>query len=164
LFLVQQSPLIFDLSIVQSPSLEGIPMKKFCLLLGIFAALLVATVLFTSQSINAKDGSNPKQITSSDLDHAKVQSATVKYILTDEEIQGVPLVYSNGTIVRRFNAVIIVDYIPIDARTDERGRRLFRVRVDRPDFLGGPFEKDAPFDSGRDPGTIDCIQPGDLIH
>lgn len=139
-------------------------MKKFWTVFGIFAALVAATTLFAAYSINAKDSSNPKLITSADLDHAKVQSATVKYILLDEEIQGVPLVYSNGTIVRRFNATIIVDYIPIDARTDERGRRLFRVRVDRPDFLGGPFEKDAPFDSGRDPGTIDSIQPGDLVH
>ena len=139
-------------------------MKRFLVTLGIFAALVAATLLFASYSINAKDSSPTKLITSSDLDHAKVQGATVKYQLTDEEIQGAPLFYSNGTIVRRMSAVIIVDYIPIDARTDEQGRRLFRVRIDRPDFLGGPFEKDAPFDSGRDPGTIDSIQPGDLVH
>ncbi|MGA9769192.1 MAG: hypothetical protein WBV94_09135 [Blastocatellia bacterium] len=139
-------------------------MKRFCFVLALFVAMLAATLLFATGSINAKENNPLKLITGADLDHSFVQGATVKYQLTDEEIQGAPLFYSNGTIVRRFNAVIIVDYIPIDARTDERGRRLFRVRVDRPDFLGGPFEKDAAFDSGRSPGTIDSIQPGDLVH
>lgn len=123
--------------------------------------LLIAFALDTA---NAKDSSAKKQITSADLDHAYVQGATVKYQLTDNEIVGEPLRYSNGTIVRRFNATIILDYIPIDARTDGQGRRLFRLKVDRPDLLGGPFEVDAPHDSGRDPGTFDSLQPGDLVH
>ncbi|HST20998.1 MAG TPA: hypothetical protein VLR90_07770 [Blastocatellia bacterium] len=129
----------------------------------IFVAAISLTII--SQSVvRAKDKSNVNLTTSADLDHAFVQGATVKYQLLDEEIQGAPLFYSNGTIVRRFNAEIIVDYIPIDARTDEQGRRLFRLKIDRPDILGGPFEKDAPHDSGRDPGTFDSLSAGDLVH
>ncbi|MGA9769992.1 MAG: hypothetical protein WBV94_13190 [Blastocatellia bacterium] len=136
----------------------------------IFAAIAIAiAVIFAMSAINtgnasAKDKIAGYLITSADLDHAFVQGASVKYQLTDEEIQGFPLRYSNGTVVRRFNATIIVDYIPIDARTDESGRKLFRLKIDRPDFLGGPFEKDAAHDSGRDPGTFDSLQAGDLVH
>lgn len=135
---------------------------SICVMLLSVAALSLTVI---SQSVvRAKDKSNVNLITSADLDHAFVQGATVKYLLLDEEIQGAPLFYSNGTIVRRFNAEIIVDYIPIDARTDQQGRRLFRLKIDRPDILGGPFEKDAPHDPGRDAGTFDSLQPGDLRH
>lgn len=140
-------------------------MKRFLVTLALFAALVCSAILFASHwpglpSINAKSN----LITSSDLDHADVQSATVKYQLLDEEIQGAPLVYGNGSIVRRMNATILVDYTAIDGRRDGQGRRVAHVRVDRPDFLGGEFEKDAPFDSGRSPGSIDTLQPGDLVH
>ena len=128
----------------------------------LFLLAFSSAVISAYSPVVAKDRAGDVLITSSDLDHAFVQSATVKYQLTDEEIQGLPLTYSNGTIVRRFNATIIVDYTAIDARRDELGRRLFRVKVDRPDYLGGVFEKDAPFDNSRSPGTIDTIQPGDL--
>lgn len=140
---------------------------RFPVYTSIVMILLSVCYLFVmaNSSINAKDkATGPPLITSADLDHADVQGAHVKYQLTDEEIQGAPLTYSNGSIVRRMNAVILIDYTAIDGRRDEQGRRLARVRVDRPDYLGGEFERDAPYDSGRSPGSIDTLQPGDLVH
>jgi hypothetical protein len=128
------------------------------------AVVLTITTLSTRPVIAKDKPGTGSLITSADLDHADVQGATVKYQLTDEEMQGAPLFYSNGSVVRRMNATIIVDYTAIDRRRDEQGRRVARVRVDRPDYLGGAFEKDAPFDSGRSAGTIDTLQPGDLVH
>ena len=125
------------------------------------AALMVFVAVSPAPAEKRKAGD---LVTSSDLDHAFVQSATVKYQLTDEEIEGTPVYYSNGTVVRRVSATIIFDYTAVDARRDGEGRRIWRLRVDRPDFYGGPFEKDAPSDPGRSPGTFDTIQPGDLVH
>jgi hypothetical protein len=142
--------------------MKRIATSVLTLMLVLAVAIAVSTFHASTQ---AKDRpSAGSLITSADLDHADVQGSHVKYQLTDEEIKGAPLLYSNGSIVRRMNAQIIVDYTAIDGRRDERGRRLARVRIDRPDYLGGPFEKDAPFDSGRSEGTIDTLQPGDLVH
>ena len=102
-------------------------------------------------------------IKSSDLDHAYVQGATVKYQLTDEE-GGTFYTYSNGTPVRRMNAVIILDYTAIDNRRDEKGSQLFKLRVSRPEEIGGDFEVDAPYRSGREPGSFDGLSAGDLVH
>ena len=103
-------------------------------------------------------------ITSADLDQRLVQGATVKYVLADDEMALGPVLYSNGSIFRRCDARIIVDYTDIDNRRDERGRKLYRLKINRPDFYGGAFEKDAPFDSGRDLGSFDGLQPGDLVN
>ena len=102
-------------------------------------------------------------ITSADLDQRLVQGATVKYVLSDGDIVGQPVLYSNGSVFRRCDARIIVDYTDIDNRRDERGRKLYRLKINRPDFYGGEFEKDAPFDSGRDLGSFGGLQPGDLV-
>ena len=105
-----------------------------------------------------------KLTTSCDLDHADVRGAQVVYNLSDDEIAGDPVFYSNGTVARACTARIIFDYTTVDGRRDEQGRKLWRIRVDRPDFYGGPFERDAPADSGREPGSFDTLQPGDLVH
>jgi hypothetical protein len=133
-------------------------------ILALLLSVCFCLALAHSPTKAKERASGPPLITSADLDHADVQGASVKYQLTDEEISGAPLVYSNGTIVRRMNARIIVDYTAIDGRRDGQGRRLARVKVDRPDYLGGEFERDAPYDSGRSPGSIDTLQPGDLVH
>lgn len=136
----------------------------FLLLLVLAAALAVGLNSIAEEANAQKAGRGAQLITSADLDHAFVQGMTCKYILTDEEMGGRPLFYSNGTIVRRMNARIILDYTTIDNRRNELGQKLYRVRVDRPDFQGGPFEKDAAFDSGGSPGYLRSLQPGDLVN
>jgi hypothetical protein len=53
----------------------------------------------------------------------------------------------------------IVSHRYTDGRRDGQGRLLTHLCVLAP---GGVFFKDAPQDSGRDPGTWDVYQPGDL--
>jgi hypothetical protein len=135
--------------------------KTFSVLIVMLAFSLCLAVM-TAPAQKSKGG--VAAITSADLDQRLVQGATVKYVLADSEIVGQPLLYSNGSIFRRCDARIIVDYTDIDNRRDERGRKLYRLKINRPDFYGGAFEKDAPFDSGRDLGSFDGLQPGDLVN
>jgi hypothetical protein len=131
---------------------------KRSLLPGILFVILLS--VFSAFSVF---GGKNRLITSADLDHAYVQGATVKYQLTPEEGGGF-YSYSNGTPVTRMNAVIILDYTAIDNRRDEKGSQLFKLRVSRPAEIGGDFEKDAPYSSGREAGSFDGLQPGDLVH
>jgi len=133
-------------------------LKSLIVLLCVCLTLAV----ITAPAQKSKGGVAP--ITSADLDQRLVQGATVKYVLADSEIAGQPVLYSNGSVFRRCDARIIVDYTDIDNRRDERGRKLYRLKINRPDFYGGEFERDAPFDAGRDLSSFDTLQPGDLVN
>jgi hypothetical protein len=105
-----------------------------------------------------------KRTTGEDVDKAGAPGALIYYQLKDEE-GGLLLRYNNGVPVRRMPGVIVVDFTDVDARRDEKGRKLFAVRVDRPPSLGGAlYLEGVPFDSGRDPGTIDFPKPEDLVN
>lgn len=130
--------------------------------LGVFVGLMLilGIVAGLSSAVAQKRGGG-KHITSSDLDHLPVPGADIYYQLRDEEILGTPFII-NDLPYRKVPGEIIFTYF--GQRRDEQGRLVFAVRIDRPPFLGGSFQLDeVPFDSSRSPGTIDFIQPGDLV-
>ena len=95
-------------------------------------------------------GSNAPNISEIDDDIADVCGKRVYYQLTDEE---------GGTDEpggRKRAAV--TTHIYHDGRRDPQGRKLTGIFV----FAGGGFEKDAPLDSSRQPGTWDIFHSGDI--
>lgn len=133
------------------------------LLAVVSALLLIAALIFIvpqSTTSAQKDRGPGRGVTSADLDAiGGVNGARVFYQLTEEE-QGPRFEFSNGTFASKVPAEVVFNYF---GDRDDRGRLIFAVFIKRPLFLGGPFLKDeVPFDSARNPGTIDTIQPGDL--
>jgi hypothetical protein len=120
----------------------------FVILLSVFSAISVL-------------GGKNRLITSADLDHAFTSGSQVFYQLTDEEGGNAFTFYpGTGITYRKVPAVITFNYYD---RRDESGRKVYALYILRPAFLGGPFSKDeVAFDSGREPGSCDTIQPGDL--
>jgi hypothetical protein len=124
---------------------------------SIIAILLFVALLSTYSALAGRQ----RLITSADLDHAFTSGSQVFYQLTDEEGGNAFTFYpGTGITYRKVPAVITFNYYD---RRDESGRKVFALYILRPAFLGGPFSKDeVAFDSGRDPGSCDTIQPGDL--
>jgi hypothetical protein len=124
---------------------------------SIIAILLFVALLSTYSALAGRQ----RLITSADLDHAFTSGSQVFYQLTDEEGGNAFTFYpGTGITYRKVPAVITFNYYD---RRDESGRKVYALYILRPAFLGGPFSKDeVAFDSGRDPGTADSIQPGDL--
>jgi hypothetical protein len=124
---------------------------------SIVAILLFVALLSTYSALAGRQ----RLITSADLDHAYTSGSQVFYQLTDEE-GGASFSFYPGTGItyRKVPAVISFNYYD---RRDESGRKVFALFILRPAFLGGPFSKDfVPADSGREPGSFDSIQNGDL--
>jgi hypothetical protein len=124
---------------------------------SIIAILLFVALLSTYSALAGRQ----RLITSADLDHAFTSGSQVFYQLTDEEGGNAFTFYpGTGITYRKVPAVITFNYYD---RRDESGRKVYALYILRPAFLGGPFSKDeVAFDSGRDPGSCDTIQPGDL--
>jgi hypothetical protein len=124
---------------------------------SIIAILLFVALLSTYSALAGRQ----RLITSADLDHAFTSGSQVFYQLTDEEGGNAFTFYpGTGITYRKVPAVITFNYYD---RRDESGRKVYALYILRPAFLGGPFSKDeVAFDSGREPGSCDTIQPGDL--
>jgi len=96
-------------------------------------------------------GSNAPNISEIDDDVSDVCGKRIYYQLTDEE---------GGTDEpggRKRAAV--TTHIHYDNRRDTQGRKLTGIFV----FAGSGFEKDAPLDSSRTPGTWDIYKSGDAV-
>ena len=114
-------------------------------------------------SMGKEQKPNQKIVTSADIDAGPfgLVGQNVFYQLRDEDMEGTPVVVG-GLPLRKVPAKIVMNYY---GRRDASKRLVFAVMIFRPDFLGGVFSRDeVPFDSSREPGTIDKLQPGDLAN
>lgn len=124
-----------------------------------FAALLIAGGILRGEfRVEAQKNQKATIVT---IDSLGTVGAHVFYQLTDAENGGV-FQYSNGSFLRKVPAVVTFD--PLGGRGED-GRLVYSIHVFRPGFLGGAFSKDGvSYDPGREPGTIDTIQPSDIYR
>lgn len=133
--------------------------KDYSLMVAAITLILIGMVVGIA-NIPAS-AQKPTKATTVTIDSLGTAGATVFYQLTDAE-GGSQFTYSNGSFVRKVPAIVSFD--PHGTRGAD-GRLIFSVTVFRPLFLGGTFDKDnVSFDSGRNPGTIDTVQSGDIYE
>lgn len=137
-------------------------MKRFTLNgLAILSMVVMLTTLGLYFGQEATAQKSNRAATAATLDSLGTVGASVFYQLTDDE-GGNRFTYANGSGLRKVPAIVTFD--PLGARGPD-GRLTYSVRVFRPGFLGGAFDKDnVSYDSGRDAGTIDTIQLGDIYR
>lgn len=125
--------------------------------LSVFMAVTVLVAGFGISAVGQK--SRPEApVTASDLDKGgtPLSGKRVFYQLLPEECN----FECNGL---NSKVPAIISFNDRGVR-DERGRRTVSLFIMRPARWGGSFDKDfVAKDSGRDAGSWDTVQPGDLI-